>query len=49
MQSILTDEQKATMKAARRKMKTERKDHPGKKHHQELKESKTVETPSVQQ
>lgn len=49
MQGILTDEQKTKMKAAKEKMKTERKNDPGKRHHKKMKESKTTDTQSAKQ
>jgi hypothetical protein len=48
MQSILTEEQKATMKAHREKMKAEKKDHHHGKHRKEVKDSKPTEIQPAQ-
>ena len=49
VQSILTEEQKVKMKAAKEKMKAERKNDPERRHHKEMKERKTGDTLSTKQ
>ena len=49
VQSILTEEQKVKMKAAKEKMKAERKNDPEWRHHKEMKERKTGDTLSTKQ
>ena len=48
MQGILTEEQQTKMKAAKEKMKAERKNHPERKRHKKMPESKTTEIQPVQ-